>query len=288
MALKFFFTYLGVLLACSVTLAVVVKQLAAGFAANGRKPFVYGAFSSFIASGAAYLSTLILNHLFIVFWFLAAIYFLFGVIHVSLVHKKYFYAEAQDKVSVILGEIIFGFSIIFFSILIFSTLQYFISSKNFLFYPMMMSTITFFIPFLFLQTFEAAYSIPSASFKTWEYPLHQRIDIPDEKPGEKLLVIGFEIAKKPSDIKKTYFRAKAPETMVLGELYYHFINDYNQVQSESTIDYAEGGYGPHKWWFRRKPGWYQGQRILDPEMSVRENGITENTVIVCERIKGLS
>lgn len=288
MALKFFFTYIGVFLALSVTLAVIVNKFASGFAAIGKKPYWYGMVSSSVASGAAYCSTLISDHLFLVFWFLAGIYFLFGVIHVALVHKKYFYTDNQDKTKVIIGEIMFGLSIIFFSIVVFSALQYFIvEKKSFLFYPVLMSTIAFFIPFLFLQTFEAAYAIPSALFKTWQYPVHQSIHLPEESPNEKILVIGFEIAKKTTDGKKTYFRAKAPEGMKLGDLYYHFMNDYNELQSETTIQYADDGYDPHQWWFRRKPKWYQAQRILDPDLSVRENKIKENTVIVCERIEYL-
>jgi hypothetical protein len=140
---------------------------------------------------------------------------------------------------------------------------------------------------LFLQTFEAAYAIPPAKFKTWQYPLHQRIDIPDKKPGEKQLDIGFRIAKKTTDVKKTYFRALAPEGMPLGELYYHFINDYNDTYSETTIEYVSAEFEPEEWWFRRKPKWYQLQKILDPDISVRENGIRENTIVICERLRKL-
>ena len=287
MSLTFFLTYIGVFLTCSVMLAVVmVKRLASGFAASGKKPYIYGLVSSSIASGVAYLSTLISENLFTVYWILAGIYLLFGIIHIALVHKKYFRSNNPNDIKIILAEIIFGLSIIFFTIVVFSALAYFLSKNgsNFLFYPLLTSTITFFIPFLFMQTFEAAYKIPSARFKTWQYPLNAQLEVPLEKPGEKIVVIGFEIPKKLTDLKKTYFRAKGPETMPLGELYYHFINDYNEAQSETTIEYADEGYEPHEWWFRRKPKWYQVQRILDPEISVRENGVVENTVIICERL----
>jgi phosphatidylglycerophosphatase A len=285
MALKFFYVYIGVFLACSVTMAVVVKQLAAGFAASGKKPYVYGLVSSVAASGVAWLSTLISNNLFTVYWLLAGIYFLFGLAHIVLVHKKYFHSDRQNDNKVIAGEIIFGLAIICFTIVVFSSLQYFIAKdRAFLFYPILTSTIAFFIPFLFMKTFESAYNIPPAVFKTWQYPLHREIDVPDEKPGEKVLVIGFEIAKTALGKKRTYFRAKAPDGMMLGELYYHFINDYNEAESETPIGYADNDYDPHVWWFRKKPRWFQLSRILDPERSIRENGIKENTVIICERI----
>jgi hypothetical protein len=283
--MKFFLTYLGVLLAFSIVLVVIVKQFASGFAGGGKKPVIYGTFSSVIASLAAYVATLFTQHLFTVYWFLAGIFFLFGVIHTAIVHKKYFYSTSEDRTKVIIGEIFFGLSIIFFTIVVFSSLQYFLKDdKAFLYYPMLMSMLAFFIPFLIGQTFDAAYKIPSATFKTWAYPLHEPLDLPDEDPREKILVIGFEIAKKIADKKKTYFRAKAPEGMRLGDLYYYFINDYNELQSETTIEFTDKDYSPCEWWFRRKPKWYQKQRILDPDITVRENRIRENTVIICERI----
>jgi hypothetical protein len=131
--------------------------------------------------------------------------------------------------------------------------------------------------------FRLLYAIPAAHYTTWQYPA-QAIDLPDEKEGEKLLVIGFEIAKKPTDTK-TYFRAKAPEQMALGELYYHFINDYNDLQSETPIHFTDADNEMTNWWFRLKPKWYQRHRILDPFSTIAENGIKENSVIVCERLE---
>ncbi|HRI21124.1 MAG TPA: TssN family type VI secretion system protein [Panacibacter sp.] len=284
---KYFWMYFGVLLTCSIALAVMVKPFAESFAASGKKPFVYGGFSSVIASLVAYCTKWVSDNLFTVFWFLAGIFLFFGIIHLAFVHKKYFDSRNQDKTKALLGEIIFGLSIVLFTIVIFSTLKFFINpaERDFLFYPMVMSGLSFFVPMLFLQTFNAAYNIPAAVFKTWQYPLNE-IELPDEDPREKIIVMGFEIAKKVTDKRKTFFRAKAPESMKLGDLYYHFINDYNEVQSETPIELAGNeDLETHEWWFRIKPKWYQFQRILDPDISVRENGIKENSVIICERIE---
>jgi len=288
MLLKYFLMYIGVFLALSIALAAVVGKFAEGFAASGKKPVVYGTFSSVIVSLSAYGATRIADHLFTVYWLLCAIYLLFGIIHIAIVHKKYFYSGTGNSSKIILAEIFFGLSVIFFSIVVFSSLKYFIKesgkSTDFLFYPMLMSTICFFIPFLFLQTFEAAYNIPAAYFPVWQYP-NTPIELPDENPRERVLVMGFEIAKKPLDKTKTFFRARGPEGMNLGDLYYHFMNDYNDEQSETPIQYAGDDYEPHVWWFRLKRKWYQFPKILNPEISMRENGIKENSVIICERIQ---
>lgn len=284
MALKYFLIYIGGFLASSIVLVAIVKQFAEGFSAGGKKPLAAGGLSSILISGLAYLSVLITNHLFTVFWFFAGIFLIFGIAHLVFFKKKYFYSEDYNRRKVFLAELLFCLALLFFTIVIFSSLQYFISNeKSFLYYPMLMSMLAFFIPLATLQTFNAAYSIPSAEFAVWQYPVNEPIELPDESPGEKILVIAFEISKKKVDGVKTNFRAKGPETMKLGDLYYHFINDYNDLQSETPIIYAENDYTPHEWWFRRKKKWYQRHHIFDPELTIRENKIKENTVIICER-----
>lgn len=283
MTLKFFYTYLGVFLASSVFIALAVKQLVPGFTAGGKRPYVFGIISSLMASGAAFLSTAISDHSFIVFWVLALVYFLFGVVYI-LIGRKYFNTAQQRTGKIMLGEIIFGLSIILFTIVVFSALQYFIADRSFLFYPMLISTFAFFIPLLFMYTFEAAWAIPASVFKTWQYPLGLQQEMRNEQQGEKLLAIYFELANKPTDKGKNKFTATAPEHMTLGELYYHLINHYNEVKSETPIVYEDKSHEAHHWWFRRKRKWYQFERVLDPDISFRDNRIKENAVIVCERI----
>ena len=72
--------------------------------------------------------------------------------------------------------------------------------------------------------------------------------------------------------------------MLLGDLYYHFLNDYNEVQSETPIEYTSDTGLPYEWWFRTKTKWYQPNRILDPALTFKDNYIKENSIIVCERI----
>jgi len=282
MAIKFFLVYAGVLLASSIVLLTVVKQFAQGFTTAGKKPIVYGSVSSIVASLAVYACTFVSDHLFTVFWIFTAIFLSFGVIHIILVHKKYFANTTENSSKVFLGEIIFAMSVVLFSILIFSSLQYFLKDKSFLFYPMMMSSFAFFIPIVFVHTFDSAYNIPPPEYNTWVYP-DQNIDAPEDDPREKLLVIGFEISKKITDLKKTFFRAKAPESIYFGDLYYFFINDYNELQSETPIEFCNDK-EPCEWVFRLKRKWYQSEKVLNPAMTVKDNGIKENSVIICERI----
>lgn len=284
MALKSFLLYFIPFLAGSVALFAVIKQFAASFAAQGRKPLIYGSLSSLISSGIAFGATFISNNLFLVFWIMSGVYFLFGLIHLALTHKRFFSHPRESKTKLFYAELLFAISIVLFSIAAFAALQYFLKDKSFLFYPMLLSLLFFFVPFLLNSTFLAAYDIPVAAFPVWQYPLLEAIELPDEKEGERLYVIGFEIAKKETDDRRTYFRAKAPEQMILGDLYYHFINDYNELQSETPIQYTDHTGKAQGWYFRTKPKWYRRSKILDAARTVGDSGIKENTVIICERM----
>jgi len=284
MALKSFLLYFVPFLAASVALFAVIKQFAGSFAAQGKKPLMYGGLSSAVSSGIAFGATFVSENLFLVFWIMSAVYFLFGLVHLLLTHKRFFSHPREPRAKLFYAELLFGISVALFSVAAFAALQYFLKDKSFLFYPMLLSLLFFFVPFLLSNTFMAASEIPASSFPAWQYPLLQPIELPDEQEGERLYVIGFEIAKKETDRQRTYFRAKAPEHMILGDLYYHFINDYNELQSETPIQFLDEKGKAQEWYFRTKPRWYQRSRILDAAQTVQAAGIRENTVVICERL----
>lgn len=281
MTLKFFIMYIGAFLGLSIILTALIKPLSASFSNQGRKPFFFNIISSLIASAAAFGATYLSQDLFTVFWALSAVFLLFGIIFLLIVHKKYFNPEKGSRNKQLFAEILYAIAIVFLFVAMFSAMQFFIKDRNFMFFPMLLSGLFFFIPVLLLSTFDAAYSIPQPRYIAWTYP-SQPIDLPDEQENERLYVIGFVISKKPDQLHATYFRAKAPEHMKLGDLYYHFINDYNEQFSETPIEYTTGEEA-HLWLFRTRPKWYLFSRRLNPQKTVNDNRIKENTIIVCER-----
>lgn len=287
MAIQFFLAFFGSLLAGAIGLAMVVKNMSEGFAVSGKKPFVYGSLSGLFTSLAAYLVSFASENPFEVFWYLGGVFLGFGILHILFVHGRYFGGRRLNAGNVLWAEIVFGLAVVFFTVVAFASLQYFLKKdKDFLFYPLLLSALLFFVPLLVFHSFGAAYDIPATTFPVWSYPLHKPIELPDpeDMPNERILVIGFEIAKRETDGRKTYFRAKGPESMKLGDFFYHFMNEYNESYGQTPIAYTDRGFEPHEWWFARKPRWYQLQKIYNPDLSIRENGIKENTVIVCERI----
>jgi hypothetical protein len=285
MAIQFFLAFFGSVLGCSIALAIVVKNLSEGVAASGKKPFVWGSLSAILTSLGGYLASYISSNLFAVFWILGGLFLLLGIIHIVFIHSKYFHPKKQNGNKLLFAEVLFGLSIILFAIVVFCSLQYFLKEeKNFLFYPVLMSSLLFFVPLLVFHAYQAAFIIPATIFPTWQYPLYQPIELPDDNSTDKEVVIGFEIAKKNTDTRKTYFHGKGPETMKLGEFFYHFINEYNDRYSETTIEYADKTSEAYEWWFHKKTKWYQAEKIYHPEMSIRENRIKDNTIIICERV----
>jgi hypothetical protein len=286
MALNFFLGFIVSLLTCSIVLAVVVKSLAEGIAVSGKKPYLYGYGMSVLSSIAAYFATFISANPFEVFWYFGGIFIFLGIAHMLFIHRRFFYASKNNNNSnrVLIGEVIFGLSLILFTIVVFSTLQYFFKDKNFLFYPIVVSTLLFFVPLLIYYSFEAAYEIPPANFPTWQYPFNKPVELADICGSDRELIIGFEVAEKASENRKSYFRVRAPETCQLSTLFYHFINEYNEPQNKIKIEYLDKENEPYQWWFYKRRKWYQIREILNPEFSIRESGIKENTVIVCERI----
>ncbi|MDQ2752770.1 MAG: TssN family type VI secretion system protein, partial [Bacteroidota bacterium] len=274
--------FAGGALAIIVALTAIVKSLASGFAEYGKKPIVIAALTSTIGALIVFSTTYLVNDddSFALFWILAFSFLVFGCIHYVLMHKKFNYYDPKDKYKTLAAEILFSFAVMLFIIVLFSLLVYFIKDSHFLFYPLLLSVILFLVPLFFNHTFLAAISIPSAMFGVWEYPIGQTIDPPPENPAEKVFDIVFEVPKKATDTKKTYFRALAPENMKLGELFYHFINDYNSQQNETPIEITNKNNEVTGWWFRSKNKWYQSHKVFNPSDSIKYNGITKNSVVI--------
>lgn len=157
-------------------------------------------------------------------------------------------------------------------------------SEDVLAVNMSMSVILFVVPWLVNQTYLNAISIPAPILKQWFYPVSQEVDEPDEDKLKNLLVISFVIQKQLRDSHKTNFRAKAPIDMDLGELFYYFINDYNERHPNDKIEYVDQQGEPFGWVFYKKPLLSIPQKqYVDAEKTIYNNKIKENNVIICNR-----
>jgi len=219
----------------------------------------------------------------IIYWLLGGLYLLAGIIHFIVTHVRYFHPRNKDG-KVTAAEYLYAASVLLGSLVILSALIYFFrGDESFRYFPVLLSSGVFLLVILVMHTFQAALNIPDPVYTFWRYP-SRPIDPPEPKEQEQLLVIGFELAKQSQDLKRTYFRARALADIKLGEMYYHFLEDYNELQSETPIQYREPNNQPQEWWFYVKEKWFLPARILDPMQDMKENRIKENTIIICERI----
>jgi len=215
------------------------------------------------------------HYIFLQFLFLAM-----GIIHIFCMHKyllwstepKSFWVELLFTVLLgLFGSI--GYLIVFW-LLNKSGLQYFMAT----------SILFFTIPLVLYQCFQKALDIPPKILNQWFYPVDTEVEEPEDSKLKNLLVISFEFQKKIQDAHLTNFRAKAPVDMEFGQLFYYFINDYNERHKDNKIQYIGANGSPHGWIFYKRPRWYSlSTSYVDAEKTIFSNRIRENDVIICSR-----
>jgi hypothetical protein len=152
-------------------------------------------------------------------------------------------------------------------------------------FMMAASILMFMIPFFITHTFKKSASIPPKIYKEWFYPVNQEVEEPDDSQMKNLLLISFEFPKRNDDADMTNFRVRVPKDMEFGQLFYYFINDYNERHPDSMIQYVNGSKEPHGWIFYKKSKWHTIlTNYIDAEKSIYYNQLKENDVIICVRV----
>lgn len=148
-----------------------------------------------------------------------------------------------------------------------------------------LSLLWFLIPILLNKTIDELLKLPLKEYKFWYYPLNQNIDDPTDEEMENPVVISFIFKKNNNSTELTTFRAKAPIGMMVGRLFYFFINDYNSSHPEGAISYLDSNHEPCGWIFKKVRNKLLGlKEVIDPDNSVYSNEIRENDLLYCERI----
>jgi hypothetical protein len=212
------------------------------------------------------------------FIFLQVYFLLLGSCNVYFFNKHISWANDEDA---FLPNMLFAILVCILGWMLFLTVYNMVNKNGFEF-MLACAGLFFIVPFFFYHTFQKVVDIPLKIVKQWFYPVGTEIDEPDDLKHP--MVISFEFQKQPGDKNLINFRAKAPRDMEFGVLFYHFINDYNAVNSSSQIQFI-GGYGkPQGWIFYKKPTWYSlVTQYIDVDQTILANKIKENDVIICTR-----
>ncbi|NIJ51143.1 TssN family type VI secretion system protein [Dyadobacter arcticus] len=143
--------------------------------------------------------------------------------------------------------------------------------------------IGFLFPIFVAKVYQGYLSIPHREYKKWYYPVGQPLPDMDLLDLSRVLVIQFEFTKKFNESAFTNFRAKAPNAMLFGELFFIFLNDYNDRNPSSPIEYLTPENVPYGWLFYKKAPWYRRRRYMDPDLTFQANNIVDNETIVAVR-----
>ncbi|MCC6599666.1 MAG: hypothetical protein IT223_03225 [Crocinitomicaceae bacterium] len=140
------------------------------------------------------------------------------------------------------------------------------------------------IPFMVLKSFDYAWAIPPNIYKLWYYPSGTEVPNPmDYDLADHMKVIAFEF--EPAEGKtRMNIKIKAPERMELGHYFMSFIEQYNLRNPEQPIEYFDAQNTPFGWLFFVRNKWYQSSKVFDAELTINDNNIKENDVIVVERV----
>lgn len=214
------------------------------------------------------------QYIFYEVWFLGL-----GVVHCNLMYTRFW--GSDDSFA---SELAFIVAIWLFGGIGFILIQHLFAKGEFSFYPLLTCMFAFALPTFVYKTFEKMMAIPAKIFKWWQYPAYQELPEVNEDDMRDLIVIGFELEKKVTDHDRTYFRARTPIKMDLGDLFYHFINDYNDRYPNTPIDVVDANGQPYGWVFHLKSKWVFTAKTLDPDKPVFMNGMQENSVVICNRI----
>lgn len=218
------------------------------------------------------------NQIFSIFIFYQVVFFILGIIH-CFVYRNYF--DKFDSKSPWI-ELLFSITMVIYILIPFLFVYTLVKGNTFV-YNMMFSSLVFIIPTSIFLTFQASISIPPKIYKTWQFPEEHAYPDPPDSEYRDMVVITFVFHRDPNSDIRTEFRAKAPIRMDFGRLFYHFVNDYNLRNPDSTINLLDINGEKQHWVFYLKSKYLGLPKFIKPDYPLYVNSIEENSVIICQR-----
>jgi hypothetical protein len=210
------------------------------------------------------------------FYFAQALALILGIVHVFLLYRfipNVFPSDFWKGLGVTLLLMLAG--------TITAAIVYYFKNLD---YRFLTYILPFGLPYLVWQAFRFFFQIPSPFYKSWYYPLNEEMPDLDMIDLSQIEVVQFVFSKNPQDRTKTSFTSKAPLNMTLGQLFFIFINDYNDKNSQQPIHFLKSPDQPYGWFFYRKKKWFNQKEFLDPDLSFRNNSIQPSEFIYAYRV----
>ncbi|MFS4432217.1 TssN family type VI secretion system protein [Chryseobacterium sp. S90] len=270
-----------ILLAVCIILTAIFKQRIPDFRKRyGSKfnSYVFGIMMINLLIGFVGYNKLFTDHMLFEFIFYQLSSLLVGCLHCYM--YRFFFKKFGDEVNGL--EYFFVLLIIGYSIIPFALIYTFFNGIRFVFL-MSGQYVLFLLPTLLNETFNRAMAIPPQIYRTWHFPENYKNlpGVTDEEMKD-LVVFTLLIDKDLNAKNYSAYKAKGPTRIDFGRLFYSFILDYNERNSENEIK-VEGENGFYDWVFFLRPKWYESTRYVDTDLPLYMNGIEENSVVICAR-----
>ncbi len=246
--------------------------------AAGSRTFWYCFLTLLISAGCGTLSLICENDLERIFLATQVIFFVFGILHVLLMYNLFTWSGKYNFQS----ELLFSLLVMLLMYIGF-TVTFFILNKSFAF-VFSSALITFIVPLLIHWTFNYSISIPPKDYKKWIYPDKPIVSDMENMDLSNFAVITFVFSKKFGDSALSNFQSKAPYSIRLGDLFYFFVQEWNYKNPGNTIEFNAEEKEPFGWYFYIKKSWWKPMEYLDADLTVKENKISVNAVIITKRV----
>lgn len=142
-----------------------------------------------------------------------------------------------------------------------------------------------FIPFAFRHGYLSYISVPTKIYKVWYLDTNRPEPDFDKINVNKILLLAIEFIKNVNSSEFTNMRVKAPVDMLFCDWFQSFLLNYNEKYFESPIQFQYLDGTSMGWIFYYKNGFFSGKKFIDPDLTIRQNGLTEQFTIIAERVK---
>ncbi|MBS7231153.1 hypothetical protein KHA90_08955 [Flavobacterium psychroterrae] len=272
--------FLVIVIAVSFILTMVFNDKVKDFVSKYKRKFYIYVFSFVLIY--ALVAFLGYNKLFtelsdeFLFYQIASL--LFGILNVYLYR---FYLEEFYKRGDVGIELLLSFLITLYSSVLFIIIYTALNGIT-LTFLMCSHFLVFMVPTGVYAVFNYMMQIPPRTFVTWT-PKKGYAPI-ESYEMEDILLITLLIRKEESDEEYASIRAQAPLKVDFGRLFYLALKGYNKYTPNYEIEMEQPSGENYNWVFFLQPKWYQRARYVDAAYYVGLNGITENSVIICQRV----
>jgi type VI secretion system TssN-like protein len=171
--------------------------------------------------------------------------------------------------------------LIFISLLVF----YMIAGKGMLIMSAASSG-AFVLPHIVFHSWFLYSSIPEEKFDVWIRPLKPSRDDENDIIFMEHITIQLKVARKYFGAQEQVFVRKVAEGSKLGELFFAILHEENG-DTKTPIEYYDRNHNLFGWVFyaRKRIGKIVKHRRLDPELTLSENRLHQNSMIFIKRIR---